>query len=726
MNHKTKTSFVCLNCLTIGLLAVCLATSSVADEVPQLLRLAIVDDSNSMAGERIASVRQELASVAKQLPPSKTHPIVLVKFGSTVAPPIAFTDLATFEAAIALLQGNSGGTNIAAGLNEAVRQVERQRSSNDVWVLLFTDGEDINQTGIAQAEEQLDAVFADRQQHQLKQTVFCKRWGNSNAQLIQKLRERGRAVVIDAGQLTVRPLTFTPAVDVTDVAWDGDDPNRLNVTYSVRIDVQGDLQGLTLPAMTAHCALSKLTGDIDTEVTPGTPSIVGRKVRVPVSAADRTAGRLRIPFTFTLPNDIPAQDAKVLPQLAANTVEVPVPFPADKYTFRISSELTPQQGTWIDTTAKRVRYPVKLKLLVTCKEGANGTPGDVQLIPQADSVIISGPPVIKLPGTGAVEADYVVETTVKNATETCDQWRCSLEFEGQPTNTPPNMTFEPPVWKIQADAPVPSPVTTTITGRVVQLSPPQWVNFAQGVAAFDADTEFDVQGPIAAKTVLNLLTSGPVVSLDLEPGILRAGTQRVRLKISAAVHPSPQSTSFESCIIAPTGDGVIAYQVGSPLTFSVTGPAAVALAMARGGRQVRELRAGIADNEHVARVPFEAIVAGHRHSPLIGDLDVALTPQTATLRFSANGVYRAYRRNQLTISVPTPSERSFFRDITVTGSAELKPDHANTAVTPTSIPIRVIVAAPFKRLALYLAVGLSVLVTGIMLVRLFITLRRTE
>lgn len=725
MNDEKKTSSIRLHCLTCWLLTASLASSSFADDVPQLLRLAIVDNSGSMEGERIASVRHELANIAKQLPPSKTHPIVLIKFGSTVAPPITFTDLATFEAAIALLQGNSGGTNIAAGLDESVRQLERQSSAKDVWVLLFSDGEDNNQTGIANAEEKLDAVFADRQQHQLKQTVFCKRWGNSNAQLIQKLRERGRADVIDAGQLKVRPLTFTPVVEATDVAWNGDDPERLDVTYSVRIDVQGDLQGLTLPAMTVKCPLPNSTGDIDTEVTPGSP-IAGRKISVPISPADRKIGRLRLPFSFTPPTDIPAPDSKVLPQLAASTVEVPVTFPVDKYTFRISSELTPDQGTWIDMTAKRVRYPIKLKLLVTCKEGADGTPGDVQLIPQADTVVISGPPVIKLPSTGMVEADYVVETTVKNATETRDRWRCTLEFEGHPTNTPPNMTVEPPVWKIQADAPVPSPVTTTITGRVVQVSPPQWVNFAQGVAAFDADTEFDVQGPIAANTVLNLLTSGPVVSLDLEPGVLRTGTQRVRLKISAALRPSPQTLPFESCIIAPTGDGVIAYQVGSPLSFSVTGPPAVALAVARGGRQVQELRASIADNENVARVPFEAIVAGHRNSPLIGDLDVALTPQSTTLQFPAIGAYRTYRRSQLRISVPTPSERSFFRDITITGSAELKPDRANTAVTPTTIPIRVIVAAPFKRLALYLAVGLSVLVTGIMMTRMFLTLRRTE
>ena len=105
MNHYSKNmyrfSVVCVLALIQSL--------TFAEDVPRLLRVAVIDNSGSMAGERIASVRDELTKIGQQLPPSTAEPIILIKFGSVAASPLVFTDLASFEAAIAELNGDSGG-----------------------------------------------------------------------------------------------------------------------------------------------------------------------------------------------------------------------------------------------------------------------------------------------------------------------------------------------------------------------------------------------------------------------------------------------------------------------------------------------------------------------------------------------------------------------------------------------------------------------------------------
>lgn len=696
-----------------------------ATDAPVLLRLAVIDNSGSMAGERIASVREELTKLARQLPPSDTHPIILIKFGNTAAPPVLFTELAPFEAAVGLLQGDSGGTNIAAGLDASVQQLNRYKTAQDVWILLYSDGEDANQAAIAKAESQLDAIFADRQQQQLPQTVFCKRWGGSNAELLSQLRQHGRATVIDAGELQLRPLTFNPVIEVTSVAWNLQTPDQLEITYSARVDVQGDTTGLSLPTMTAECQAAHIQGDIETEVVPADTNPSVRTLSLQVSSADRNAGELLLPFEFTPPGDITTQNAKVLPQLSASRVEVPVKLPTDKYTYRVVSEMNPEAGTWVDALARRVRYPVKLKFTVTCQQGVDHSPGDLEIIPESGTVLISGPPVLNLPGSGMVEADYVVETTVKHIDQPREAWLCEVAFTGHPVNTPSNLTFEPATWDIRGEAAIPAPITTVISGKVLSVSPPQWTNLAQGTAHCDVETEFDVQGPIAPKTVLNLLTSGAVVDLDIEPGVIRSGTQKIRLSLSASLRPSPQAMTFETCILVPQGDGVISYQAGPPLSFSVTGPAAVPLSLAKRGRPIRELQATIADNDRHVRLSIEPIVAGFDRT-LLGDLDVVLSPHASALTFPSSATYRVARTQSIDVAVTAPEHRPFFRDVALTGTMDVEPAQAQATVKGLTIPIRVILAAPFKRLALYLAVGLSLLATGIVTVRMYLALRRAD
>ena len=126
MNRLIDFFIVAVLCAMIG------SSVRAADPTPpsKLLRLGIVDDSGSMAGERIETVRKEWLSLARQLPPTPENPIVLVTFGSAASAPKVFVDLPFFEAAVATLQGHSGATIIAAGLQEGITYLESVKNTN--------------------------------------------------------------------------------------------------------------------------------------------------------------------------------------------------------------------------------------------------------------------------------------------------------------------------------------------------------------------------------------------------------------------------------------------------------------------------------------------------------------------------------------------------------------------------------------------------------------------
>lgn len=319
----------------------------------QLLRLGIVDDSGSMKGERNATVRKEWLNLARQLPPSPANPIVLVAFGSTASPPAVFTDLPSFEAAIGQLQGNSGGTSIAAGLRVGIDYLKSLNSSKDVMVMLYTDGEDSGPADdLLRAEADLDAIFAGRQQQGLSQTVFLKRWRNAIAELLTRIQARGHARVLDAEELTVNPITFDPQIDLVSATWNVANPLWLDVEYVPRLEVRGDVQGIKLPKLALAIDKAGATGDVTLEVEAGAQPLT-RTVTIPIQPEERKVGRTSVPFVLTPPANIPSDKALVLPILASTKIDLPVDLPKRHVDYHIAVTRSSQPGSWIDPVAKR-------------------------------------------------------------------------------------------------------------------------------------------------------------------------------------------------------------------------------------------------------------------------------------------------------------------------------------------------------------------------------------
>lgn len=213
--------------LKVVLIALVVSASAPAQPAKNrlgLVRIVVLDTSGSMAGERIETSRKELLDLGRQLPPSTDNPFIVVPFHHDAHDVKTFTDLKSFEKFIQGIQAG-GGTSIAKGLERAIKELAPGRDARHICVLLYTDGEDGDLAGILKQEEILDRLFSDRGKRGLHQSVvFAKRWEQANADLLKKITERGNAQVIDAGELKIQPVVFTPTLSVADVRWAKDQP----------------------------------------------------------------------------------------------------------------------------------------------------------------------------------------------------------------------------------------------------------------------------------------------------------------------------------------------------------------------------------------------------------------------------------------------------------------------------------------------------------------------
>lgn len=696
-----------------------------AADAPRFLRVAVIDDSGSMKGDRIATVRDELLRLAKQLPPSPKHPIALITFGSTASAPRTFTDRPTFEAELTKLVGDSGGTNIAGALEATADALGKSLKTQDVWILFYSDGEDSNTEGILHAEQRLDSLFSDRGQQGMTQTVFCKRWGNANAQLLNEIRKHGHAKVIDAGDLQVRPLTLTPHVKILSAEWNQDDPGQLNIEWAIDVKLQGKTDDLLPPPLQVTCSRKDASGDRVVEVVPGSPA-EQRTLFVKVSPEERQARELRLPFAFRQTQDLVKGDTHVLQQLSESLIETIVRLPPAKHVFQVHCELKPETAIWADPLAKKIRLPVQIVARVTNADSAAIPMGTLRLTPGKATKIIQGVDSVAVSSQGELTADIEIEVALQDESVPPDQWLFRAEIQVQAVSTALEGFFEPSTSLLTAEIAAPSAAVTPIQARVLRVSPPEWTNLAQSEGKFDVEVEFDVQGPIAPQTVLTLSTVGPLTSVKLNPSVLKTGKQTIVISMRATLPAAPKRQAFESQIIPPAPDQVIAYQINDVIQFDVAGPSAPSLGVATYGRVTKELRSFIVDNESRATFRFQPIVVGLSKQNTAGDLEVRLAPLIAGTPTPDQRRYRTYRNAVWQLPITKSVNSSFFRDTVITTAVEMTPDLPTAPIKAITVPVAVVIAAPLKRLLWQLAISLSALTTIVVLLRLYVVLKRTE
>jgi hypothetical protein len=688
------------------------------------LRLAIVDTSGSMSGARLDVARNELLRLARQLPPSPSHPFVVIPFNSKVRDVQTFTDLPPMETFLTGLAA-TGGTNIAAGLARATDQLSRYPDTPNVCILLYTDGQDGSRDQIAAQEAKLDALFADRQTRGLGQTVvFCKRWQGSGAQLVQRLADRGHARIIDAAELNLVPVTLIPHVAVEHVQWLDGGLSTLEVHLNASIRARGQDSAYRGNPLLLECVTPEADGDVRVPITPGTPP-TPFTIRLPVSPKTAIAGgRLEVHFKLAEPTPTHSPDTLLLPMLTLDRITVPVDIPVTKFRSLISASLEQTGlGKWADPLQLKPVFPLRLTLNVsTVDDSAWACPVPFRLTPQAGTQLLDGQDTVLLRGPGKYELTFSITAAPASIAPQTGLPEFQVAFRVHPESVPLNVQFEPAQVDFDETFAAPPPVVTNITARISALSQPHWTDLRHAIATFDADLAVSVNGPISPGTKLAIRCPPPVRDVQITPAVLRQGSQTVRLRLLAVIPPAPARKELVFRILPPVQKGAVRLQADGPFSCTLAGPPAVQLALSDGNGVRQCFRTIHRDTTHPARLSVLPVLIGIDDQTAADGLGGSIR-SSGTVAASTLTPLPLYSRANIHLTLPPQTKRSFFRDTRIHGEISVLPYPESPALVGSTHSIQATLEAPFKRLLCHLALATCSLLALFLIVRMFLRLR---
>lgn len=713
---------------TFSVLVLLTAIIEAGDQpAPKFVRLAIIDTSGSMDGSRLEVARDELLRVASQLAPSPSYPFIVIPFDSDVRDTQTFTDIATMQTFLSGLSAG-GGTNIASGLARAVDELNRCADAQNVCVFLYTDGEDSSETEIADQEARLDALFADRQTKGLQQTVvFCKRWQRANAHLVKQLMQRNHARVVDAGQLNLVPLTLEPEIVVQDVQWIDDAPSTLEILLAAAIHTHGNKSGHTPAPLLLECTTPQAEGDLRTLVPPGAVHPTPLTIRLPVAPDNVVSGDpLELEFELAEPQVAASDDGLVLPLLALDRITVPVNPPQTGFHSLIGVSVEqPSGGKWLDPLRLRAAVPLKLALEVTSADGKPWSqPVPFRIVPESGSALVEGDDALLLGGPGRYEVTVTMSGVPQYPDSGASPPEFLVAFRIVPQNLPPNATFEPPELGVEQHFPSPSQVTTMISARFLSLAPPQWIDVVKGIASFQADVVVSVAGPLSPNAELVLRCPPAIHDVKINPNVLQSGEQTVRLTLWARLTPAPTREQLVFRILPPPAYGAVHYDAPHPLSCHITGPRPLQLALSDGKRVPSHLTTTLRDTSKATRLRIVPVVLHLNDALAVRGLSCSLQTQ-GRVSVASPGHLPVHVACDLSVRVNQRTSTSFFRDVTVDDVITVSPPSGVAAVIGSRQPVRVRIEAPFKRLVFYLAVGISLVIALLLMLRMYLRLRTT-
>lgn len=708
----------------LALLSSALLTAAVTTAVGQpVLRLAIVDDSGSMSGEKIALVRTEIAAILRSNPPTTAQPFALITFGSSPSVVQVFTDMQPAVAAINKLSGSAGGTDIAAGLRQGLAALQQLGGGKNAVVLLFTDGEDSNTVGIREAEAKLDALFMQRRKQGLNQAVYLKQWGAGGAdQFAKRLAESGSADLINGDSVTVLPVAVRPVVNIEDVQR-LDDQHTLQVRWAVVLEC--DVRPASQPRVRVQCVDASAKGATEAIALLGDLSPPNTMTVTSTASLD-THSEFRLPFKAALvPHTGPAlviQPCFVRP----DQFEIPVSLPE----IRIRNEITAvlemtEVPRWTDPLALRVRYPVRLKFHVKATDPTQNIDRScsLRITPAPGCFLSEGKEVFTLPGPGDYELPLAFELLPSRSDVARADLRYSLKFTIQPINLPPYLTFVPP--EIEFHDPnlrAPDAVLIPVTATTDRVWTPQWFRLPN-VATTLVDLRVHLPGPVPANTRLHVAAQKAVWRVDLRPETLRSGENKVRLRLVSDLQPSPAKTNIR-LELKPIHDGTSGVEFrGTPLLLSLSGPAPVRLVHVDDrGRPATSINAVASDLQTEVTLVIRPTIVGLGQSESAGNVAARLRAATGQLSVPKDSL-PLNQATSLTLPLPNQRKRSWIWDEIQNIPIWLEPASPTPSVVPVSLEVSVLREAPIRRVALQLSIALSLFVVAILAIRTVLRLR---
>ena len=707
----------------LTMLVALLGGTGAADAVPppHLMRIAILDTSGSMAGERLDTARKELLDFARQLPPAPAYPFVIVPFNGAAHDVRTFTELPALEGYLAKVQAG-GDTSIASGLERALAELKPYANVKHVCVLLYTDGEDGDAEGIHKQEEQLDRLFSARSQQGLRQSVvFCKRWEQANADLLARLTKAGHAQIVDAGDLRLVPVTLTPSVTVVRAGWSKDRPGVLEVELTAKLDWKGS-GNQSLAPVRFVCRNAGAEGDVQAPVRPGDATPTAFSLRLPVTAAARAAGRVDVEFELGQPADVKASDGLLLPLLSLDRLQVPVPLPARPVHCKVKASMAPAGlATWVDPVRRRAAFPLTVSCEVQCASEAPASEAVLfHIRPDPGCHLTAGQDAFRVAGPGTVSVALTLDADAIGAASAI-----AVGVTLTP-DAPADITFDPPTVHLAQDLPPPPPVQTTVSTRVRSLTAAHWIDLKRGTAAFEADVEFRVDGPIAADTEITLQCPPAVHDVRLAPSKITTGVQTVRVALEAELPPAPAPKTLVFQVLPPAVQGAVQIRAAGSLRLSVVGPPPAQIVLLRSGTVEPTWETTIGgDKDDVAVFSVTPTVVGLTRPEGAEGLTVyvrsGLTPEAdepARLPMNAPA--------DLPLKAPEGTAFPFFFDSLVEGDVMVEPAPPSPALVGSSHHVVLRREAPFKRLLFYLAAAVGALLTLYFLARLWLRLTTYE
>lgn len=674
-------------------------------------RVIVLDTSGSMTGERIATAKAELLALARQLPPTKDHPLILVPFDSSPHDVATFTDLPAFERHLAKLHAG-GGTSIASGLLRALQEVKPYTAAGSVALFLVTDGEDSDRKAIEDAELKLDGVFSIRKKQGLPSSVvFLKRWENANAQLLQKITQRGNARVIDAGEFKLVPVTLTPVVLVLRTAWVKNRPQTLAVECQAKMTLTGIPFDPSLPETLLRCK-DQAAAPTPVTLRIGDPRPVAFRFELPLSSAAIALGKTTLHFAVDPIPQFSLKSGVVLPQMPRDHVDVSIDLPPLLFSCTFTGSLAPAASpTWSDA----LRSKAIMSLILTCTlryvpDLPWSQPVTVRIKPDGCRVV-SGQDSLQFSRSGTLSLPLSVEAgPLLNGASTF-----SVAMLVQ-AGAHPNFAIDPPDIRLAQASPVPPPVVTQIDTNVQSLSEARWCDLTQGIATFDAQVLFSINGPILPDTRLVLLCPSSVRSIAADPAVVHTGSQTVKLTLTAKLPAAPGIETLDIKIQAPPPVGAVRYAPPKSITLCIAGPPAVQLALLNPDGATPSVT--IRDRDAPVMLTGIPVLLSPGDASLAAGLS-ALVRGAPVLGNQTHGPFPVNVPVVLPLVLQDPGS-SFFFDQVITQDIDVLPSQPSPALIGSQQPCTVTFEAPFKRILFYAASALSGIILVILLIRVFL------
>lgn len=706
----------------LALVMISHAPAIAANNRIKLLRIAVVDDSSSMMGASIEAVKNELGAVLKQLPASPEFPLLLVTFGDTAQKGRLFTDQAAALSSINSLHGNSGGTDIAAGLAQGVMEIQDYRSVPDMIVLLYTDEGDSNKQGILVQEAKLDAIFSQRRKTNLDQTVvFCQGWQNSA--LRTAIIKRGNANVVDTAQRLLQPLVITPKIVVKDVTWATNDPTVLNMTIECTAAPDDSKRLRQLSPVRFCCKTMGLVGTREFDVTPNSQAMSKTlSATVPVDYSD---SHLDLDFDIALVDARRPGTELEPPSISQPHLTVKAPLPKREVEIVTTTSFDfPSPASWIDPLKLRASYPIILNFDVKKLKNSTVDPaGNVRVIPDADTRIVNGDEVFRLPGTGEYQVPMTLELYPVDAALELHKMRFGFGLKLRPESNNPNIVVTPDELHVEyRKLQPPAPVSTNLELALREIHAVEWMDLRRQIVFIDATLVLSAKGPVPEGVVLSL-NSDQCPRLDYRPRTFHTGIQHVRIRLLTKAEPSPTKNHLEIKFQPPKQVGAIIFPATQPLKLQFHCPEPVKLVANVDGQP---FEATVADNARQVDFGVVPRLIGLRHQAAGIGMKIDISGKGQGLRIPPISQLPLKRRSTVTTKIDGTVHGSFFRDSRRTGIVEIAASSDTNAVIGVPQKLDIVVLAPFKRLLVLLGVSLSSLAAIILIIRMFVKLRQTD